>query len=128
MKLYINRLVHSVWIKVLISKGALKQDLIQLQGLTRQFVFKSFRRGQRRTTGDNVLITVIAKNSKCNIILKFRQTLPLQKGFSFCPSDKILVFIKPCDMENHFEIHLTYIHCYTCIASSENKKKVENDI
>ena len=37
--------------------------------------------------GDTFLI-VIANNSKCNAVLKFKQSLPLQKGFSFCPSDK----------------------------------------
>ena len=37
-----------------------------------------------------------------------------------------LVFIEPCDMENNFEFHLTYIHH---IPRLENrKKKVENNI
>ena len=64
------------------------QGLSQLQGLRRQFVpLKPLEGDKQEQLGDTFSI-VIASNSKCNAVLKFKQSLPLQMGFSFYPSDK----------------------------------------
>ena len=65
------------------SNKQLVQGLSQLQSLRRQFVpLKPLEGDKKERLRDNVLI-VIANNSKCNAVLKFKQPLPLKKGLSF---------------------------------------------
>ena len=59
-----------------------------IEGITlAKIKFTTLEGDKQEQPGDTFLI-VIANNSKCNAALKIKQPLPLQKGFSFCPSDK----------------------------------------